>query len=220
MSIDNLNVYQLADELAYQTLNRDRVELRITRHHHESTMVQNKRQHLQVLFQRVEQEQQAIDLKTKEAVETLSMLNRRVIQLKQDIQIAKDQQQLYNTILYNRHAAVLEECPLTKSEILTKMQEQRVHDQNSMDDFISLLYVEGYLLDIPAVSPTGSNPPPAEHEQPGETKEQTVRVGADTVSGGRSHLLKGANGRPAGTYQRLVLPSNRAPKQRASSLSL
>jgi hypothetical protein len=182
MSINNLNVYQLADELASQTTNQVRAELRVTRFHHESTMVQKKRQHLQVLFGRVEQEQQAIHLKTKAAVETLSMINQLVIQLKQDIQIAKDQQQLYNTILYNRHAAVLEECPLTKSEILAKMQEQKVHDQNSMDDFISLLYVEGYLLDIPDISPTGSNLPTTAHEQQGETKEQVVPGGTGTAS--------------------------------------
>ena len=166
----------MKDELAHQTLNRDHVEMRVTQYNHESTVVQKKRQHLQVLFGRVEQEQQAIDVKTKAAVETLLGLNRLVIQLKQDIQIAKDQQQLYNTILYNRHAAVLEECPLTKSEILTKMQEQRVHDQHSMDNFISLLYVEGYLLDIPAVSPTGSNLPTTAHEQQKKQKNRWFPV--------------------------------------------
>ena len=181
MSINNLNVFQMKDELAYQTHNRDGAELRVTQYNHESTVVQKKRQHLQVLFGRVEQEQQAIDVKTKAAVETLLGLNRLVIQLKQDIQIAKDQLQVYSTILYNKHAAVLEECPLTKSEVLSKMQEQKVHDQNSMDDFISLLYVEGYLLDIPVTGFTGSNPPTTVHEQQGETKENVVHVGAGTV---------------------------------------
>ena len=175
MSTINLNVHQLEDELANQTHNRDQVELRLTRYRHESTMVQNKLQHLQILFDQMNQKKQALHVKTKATVESLSMHNRLVIQLQQDLQIAKNQRQVYNTILYNKHAAVLEACPLTKSEILAKMKEERVHDQYSMDCFMSLLYVEGYLLESPDISPTGSNPPTTAHEQQGETKEQVVR---------------------------------------------
>jgi hypothetical protein len=43
-------------------------------------------------------------------------------------------------------------------------------------------YVEGYLLDIPAISPTGSNIPTTAHEQQEETKEQVVPVDAGTAS--------------------------------------
>jgi hypothetical protein len=62
-----------------------------------------------------------------------------------------------STILYNRHAAVLDECILTKAEILSKMQAEKVHDQNSMDDFMHLLYVGGYLSVIPDTEPFNPN---------------------------------------------------------------
>ena len=154
----------MADELANETTKLDQAGRVVTRCHHDDATLLNKRQRLDTLVDQVALAQQAAHVKTKAAVESFSRINQRVIQLKEDIQIAKAQQQVHYTILYNNHAAVLDECPLNKAEILAKMEEKKVHDPKSMDDFISLLIAEGYLEDIPATAgPTGSTPQWSRH---------------------------------------------------------
>ena len=181
MSIRNFNIHQMVDELANQTTERDRAGRLATRCHHKETTLLNELQRLRTMADQVAQAQQAAHIKTKAAVENFSRLKGVVVQLKQDIQIAKKQLQVHYTILYNIHAAVLDECPLSKVEILAKMEEEKVHDPKSMDAFISLLIVGGYLVDIPVTDPTGSNPLTTVHEQEGETKEQVVRNGDGTA---------------------------------------
>ena len=111
----------MADELANETTKLDQAGRTVTRCHHDDATLLNKRQRLDTLVDQVALAQQAAHVKTKAAVELFSRINRRVIQLKEDIQIAKAQQQVHYTILYNNHAAVLDECPLNKADILANI---------------------------------------------------------------------------------------------------
>ena len=110
-------------ELAKQSNNCELARIQVTQCNHNGATFQHKRQHLQTLLDQVKQKEQEAHVKTKAAVDLFSSLTRLVIQLKQDIQIAKDQLQVHHTILYNIYAAVLDKCSLNKTEMLAKMEE-------------------------------------------------------------------------------------------------
>jgi len=173
----NQTLQQLNHKLVKEQINRDVAELHVTECHQNIATLQSKRYHLRTLIDRLEQEQQEAQEKTKAAVDSFSRLDQLVKSIELDIRFAQNQLKLYNTILYNTHADVLDACPLNKHEILAKMEKEKVHDPTSMDDFISLLYVEGYLCEDPA---TGGSAPTTVSEQEGETKEAVVQVDVGT----------------------------------------
>ena len=170
-------------ELAKQTTNRDLARLNLTKDNHHITRFRKKLQHLQILIDRVAQEEQEARIQIKVDIDKCTALNELVKSIEQKIRIAKEQQKLYNTImlqqLYNSFATVLDECLLHKNKILAKMKEEQVHDPKSMDSFICLLFVEGYLMDVPAA--TGGSATTEVHEHEGETKEASVHVGVGTA---------------------------------------
>jgi len=173
----NQTLQQLNHKLVKEQINRDVAELHVTECHQNIATLQSKRYHLRTLLDRLEQEQQEAQEKTKAAVDSFSRLDQLVKSIELDIRFAQNQLKLYNTILYNTHADVLDACPLNKHKILAKMEKEKVHDPTSMDDFISLLYVEGYLCEDPA---TGGSAPTTVSEQEGETKEAVVQVDVGT----------------------------------------
>jgi len=105
----------------------------------------------------------------KKAFDSFSTEDRLVKSIEQDmIQIAKDQQKVYNEILCDSHATVLRECLLNRDEILVKMEAEEVHDSKTMGDFIVRLSDQGLL-----VPSSGGSAQTTVAEQQGETKTST-----------------------------------------------
>ena len=156
--------------------------LHITKCHNNAALLQNKRERLETLLDRVAQQQKEAQNETKAAIDFFSMLKRQAKSIEEDIRIAKSQQKLYDTIrlqqLYNNTCAqILDDCPLNKNEILVMMEEEMVRDSKSMDDFISLLYVKGYLSKVPATGgSTTTNLPEQQGEQKGEATSTLTTV--------------------------------------------
>ena len=162
----------LQDEWAKQQQNHIQAQLHAKKCHREISTVQHKLLKVQSLLDQLKQQKQDLHTKTAAAVASCSTHYQLVKSIAQDIHIAKAQLKVYRTIMYNTHADLLDECPLNKQEILAKMEEEKVHDPNSMDNFLTFMYVEGFLLEFPS---TGGSAPTQALEQEGETKESAPR---------------------------------------------
>jgi hypothetical protein len=178
--------WSLERKLLALVQHRDKAAAEIAGQSSESTLLLSKRRRLEKLERNLARDE--LDLRQRTTISTNrhSSLNNQIHTIKEDIRIAKNQQKIYDECqstsirveLYNTHAELLHGSTFTKTELLSKMNDENVNDARSMDDFISLLYVEGHLLE----SGTTTTPEQQGNTQ-GETKDAVAEVDNNTAQG-------------------------------------
>ena len=157
---------------------RDEAAAEIAGQGSEDSVLQQKRRRLERLMRNLGRDELDLRQRTTRSTNRHASLNNQIHTIEENIRVAKNQQKIYDAIkvqerlqqLYDTHAELLHGSTFTRTEMLSKMNDENVKDARSMDDFISLLYVEGHLLE----SGTTTTPEQQGRTQ-GETKEAAGR---------------------------------------------